>query len=69
MPTESEVRGTGVRADDTRPVLGQASGLGKGWHVVSVTFRQLAGGGGGGGGASGMEVYGVRMVMGNGQTG
>lgn len=65
-PTSSEVSATGAPVpDDTRPVLGQAAGLAAAWHNVSITFYPL----GQGGGQSGMEVYGVRQVMGNGQNG
>ena len=55
---------TGSPAYDTRPILGQASGLQMGWHSINLTFY-----GADGGGPTGMEIYGARLVMVNGQNG
>lgn len=53
---------------DTRPVLGQAQGLDMAWHTITMTFY-AAGDGGSDDGPTGIEVYGARLVMLNGQTG
>jgi hypothetical protein len=53
---------------DTRPILSQAQGLDLGWHQISLAYYEVDNVDPFDG-PSGMEVYGARLVMLNGQNG